>query len=68
MYGFKQAGLLTNQILQKRLAPFGNYSSRHTPGLWLHKTGQLVFSLIMDYFAVKYMGKQCVDHLRDALL
>jgi hypothetical protein len=38
MYGWKQAGLLTNQLPQTRLAPFGYYPARHTPGLWLHKT------------------------------
>jgi hypothetical protein len=38
MYGLKQAGLLANQLLQTRLAPFGYYRARHTPGLWLHKT------------------------------
>jgi hypothetical protein len=31
MYGLKQAGLLANQLLQKRLAPFGYYPARHTP-------------------------------------
>jgi hypothetical protein len=31
MYGLKQAGLLANQLLQKRLAPFGYYPIRHTP-------------------------------------
>jgi hypothetical protein len=35
MYGLKQAGLLANQLLQTRLAPFGYYPARHTPGLWL---------------------------------
>jgi hypothetical protein len=38
MYGLKQAGLLVNQLLQTRLAPFGYYPARHTRGLWLHKT------------------------------
>jgi hypothetical protein len=38
MYGLKQAGLLTNQLLQKRLAPLGYYTARNTAGLWLHKT------------------------------
>jgi hypothetical protein len=33
MYGLKQAGLLANQLLQTRLAPFGYYRARHTPGL-----------------------------------
>jgi hypothetical protein len=31
MYGLKQAGLLANQLLQTRLAPFGYYPARHTP-------------------------------------
>jgi hypothetical protein len=68
IYGLKQAGLLANQILQKRLEPFDYYPTRHTPGLWLHKTRPIAFSLIVDDFAVKYVGKHHVDHLRDALL
>jgi hypothetical protein len=68
MYGLKQAGLLANQLLQTRLAPFGYCPARHTPGLWLHKTRPIAFSLIVDDFAVKYMGKQHADHRRNALL
>jgi hypothetical protein len=59
MYGLKQAGLLANQLLQKRLLPFGYYPAHHTPGLWLHKTRPIAFSLIVDDFAVKYVGKPC---------
>jgi hypothetical protein len=68
MYGLKQAGLLANHLLQTRLAPFGYYPARHTPGLWLHKTWPIAFSLVVDDFAVKYVGKQHTDHLRNALL
>jgi hypothetical protein len=68
MYGLKQAGLLANQLLQTRLAPFGYYPARHTPGLWLHKTHPILFTLDMDDFAVKYVGKQHAEHLRNALL
>jgi hypothetical protein len=68
MYGLKQAGLLTNQLLQKRLAPVGYYTARHTPGLWLNKTRPIAFSLIVDDLAVKYVGKQYADHLRNDLL
>jgi hypothetical protein len=57
MNGLKQAGLLANQLLQQRLTPFGYYPVRHTPGLWLHKTRPIAFSLIVDDFAVKYVGK-----------
>jgi hypothetical protein len=67
MYGLKQAGLLANQLLQKRLAPFGYYPVRHTPGIWLHKTRSISFSLIVDDFAVKYVGKHHADHPRDTL-
>jgi hypothetical protein len=68
MYGLKQAGLLANQLLQTRLAPFGYYPARHTPGLWLHNTRPISFTLVVDDFAVKYVGKQHAEHLRNALL
>jgi hypothetical protein len=68
MYGLKQAGLLDNQLLQTCLAPFGYYPARHTPGLWLHKTRPISFTLIVDDFAVKYVSKQHAEHLRNALL
>jgi hypothetical protein len=68
MYGLKQAGLLANKLLQTRLAPFGYYLARHTPGLWLHKTRSISFTLNVDDFAVKCVGKQHAEHLRNALL
>jgi hypothetical protein len=68
MYGLKQAGLLANQLLQTRMAPFGYYPARHTPGLWLHKTRPISFTLIVDDFTVKYVSKQHAEHLRNALL
>jgi hypothetical protein len=68
MYGLKQAGLLSTQLQKKRLAPFGYHPDRHTPGLWLHKTRPIAFSLIVDDFAVKYVGKHHADRLRDTLL
>jgi hypothetical protein len=68
MYCFKQAGLLETQLLQQRLAPFVYCPDRHTPGLWLHKTRPIAFSLIVDDFAVNYVGKHHADHLRNALL
>jgi hypothetical protein len=68
MYGLKQAGLLANQLLQKCLAPCGCYPARHTPGLWLHKTRPISFSLNLEDFPAKYMGKQHAEHLRNTLL
>jgi hypothetical protein len=68
MYGLKQAGLLDNQLRQTRLVPFGYYPARHTPGLWLHKTRPISFTLVVDDFAVKYVVKHHEDHLWNALL
>jgi hypothetical protein len=68
MYGLKQTGLIANQLVQTCLAPFGYYPARHIPGLWLHKTRPISFSLAVDDFSVKYVGKHHADHLRNALL
>jgi hypothetical protein len=68
MYGLKQAGLLANKLLQTCLAHFGYYPARHTPGLWLHNTQPISFTLVVDDFTVKYVGKQHPEHLRNAIL
>jgi hypothetical protein len=68
MYSLKQAGLLANQLLQQRLATYGYYPARHTPGIWLHKTRPIAFTLVVDDFAVKGAGKDNAHHLRNALL
>jgi hypothetical protein len=68
MCGLKQVGLLADQILQNWLAPFRYYPARHTSGLWLHKTRPISFTLVVDDFAVRYVGKQHAEHLRNTLL
>jgi hypothetical protein len=68
MYGLKQAGILTNQLLKKRLKPFGYHPARHTLGLWLHTTKPTAFSLVVDDFAVKYVTDADAHHLRNVLL
>jgi hypothetical protein len=68
MYGLKQAGLLANQLMQTRLTPFGYYPARHTHGLWLQKTRPISFTLVVDDFKVKYVGKHHAEHLQNALL
>jgi hypothetical protein len=68
MHGLKQAGRLANQLLQQILAPYGYYPAWYTPGLWLHKTISIAFTLVVDDFAVKYVGKDNAHHLRNALL
>jgi hypothetical protein len=37
-------------------------------GIWLHKIRQIAFTLVVDDFAVKYVGKDNTHHLRNSLL
>ena len=37
MYGLPQAGLLANELLEKRLNKYGYYQSKLVPGLWTHE-------------------------------
>jgi hypothetical protein len=48
MYGLKKSGLLANQLLQTRLAPFGYYPAWHTPGIWLQKTRPISLLTILQ--------------------
>jgi hypothetical protein len=68
MYDLKQPGVLANQLLQQRFAPYGYYPARHTPGLWLHKMRPIALTLVVDDFAEKYVGKDNANHLRNDLL
>jgi hypothetical protein len=59
---FKTSRLPEQSASKKRLAPFGYYPAHQTPGLWLHKTRPIALSLIVDDFAVKYVGKEHAEH------
>jgi hypothetical protein len=67
MYGLPQAGILANKLLEKRLGKHGYYQCRHTPGLWRHTSRPISFSLVVDDFAIKYVGKEHVNHLLNLL-
>ena len=43
MYGLPQAGLLAQQLLEKRLEKHGYTQSKQTPGLWKHKWRPICF-------------------------
>ena len=63
IYRLPQAGALANKQLNKFLAPDGYYEVAYTPGLWSHTTRPIQFSLVVNDFGVKYIGKQHVEHL-----
>jgi hypothetical protein len=67
MYGFPQAGIPAQQLLQKRLATHGHRPCRHTHGLWKHDTRPTMFTLVVDNFGVKYVNQPDAQHLVDAI-
>jgi len=67
MYGLPQAGILANKLLKRRLAKFGYYELPHTPGLWKHVSRPIAFTLVVDDFGIKYVGREHLDHLLAAI-
>ena len=67
MYGLPQAGIIAQELLEKRLNARGYYQSKFTPGLWLHKTRSIKFALVVDDFGIKYERDEDAQHLIDSL-
>ena len=67
MYGLPQAGLLSNELLEKRLDNQGYRQSKLVPGLWKHDWQPVQFTLVVDEFEVKYVGKEHVLHLKQKI-
>ena len=67
MYGLKQAGYLANQNLKTHLHKYGYSPSKHTRGLWTHKTRDIQFILVVDDFGIKYTKEEDKNHLMNAL-
>ena len=67
MYGLPQAGILAQQLLEQRLNAHGYSQNQAVPGLWTHETRPISFTLVVDDFGVKYVGKEHVLHLINIL-
>ena len=63
MYGLPQAGKIANDKLKLHLAKFGYKPAPITPGLWMHQTHPLQFSLVVDDFGIKYERQEDITHL-----
>ena len=63
VWGLPQAGILANKRLRQKLAPFGYYECANTPGLWYHVSRPITFTLVVDDFGVKFVGKEHAEHL-----
>jgi hypothetical protein len=67
VYGLPQAGILANELLQRNLAKDGHRPTQHTHGLWTHDTRPISFSLVVDDFGVKYVGREHTEHLMECI-
>jgi hypothetical protein len=67
MYGLTHAGLIANKLLEKRLNTHGNHQKKLVPGLWKHKWRPIWFTLVVNDFGVKYVGKEHALHLKSVL-
>ena len=47
--------------------PYGYHPSSKKPGLWKHKSRPINFTLLVDDFGVKYLGKEHALHLKSAM-
>jgi hypothetical protein len=63
MYGLPQAGILANELLQRRLELDDYRPTIHTHGIWKHETRPVWFSLVVDDFGIKYIGRDNPEHL-----
>jgi hypothetical protein len=63
MYGLPHAGKLANDRLRSFLAPAGYIPCRVTPGLWRHQHSNLMFSLVVDDFGIRYTKRDDVEQL-----
>jgi hypothetical protein len=58
VWGLPQAGILANNLLHKWLASHVYYECINMPGLWRHEWHPITFTLVVDNFGVKYVGKE----------
>ena len=57
MYGLPQSRRIAHDAMLKHLEPYGYHPSCKNPGLWKHNSRPINFTLVVDDFGVKYLGK-----------
>ena len=67
MYGLPHAGHTSHDDLVKHLDLYRYHPSSKKPVLWKHSIQPINFTLVVDYFGVKYLGKEHALHLKSAL-
>ena len=67
MYGLRQAAILAYKYIKDNLEPYGYHPIPGTTGMWKHESRPISFCLCVDDFGIKYINKQDVDHLLNAI-
>jgi hypothetical protein len=67
MYGLPHIGLLANQLLEQCLNKHGYQQSKLVPGLGVHDWHPIWFTLVVDDFGIKYIGREHALHLQTVL-
>ena len=63
MYGLPQSGILAQTPLETRLNAHGYQYSNITPSMWTLGWRPICFTLIVENFGLKYVGKEHADHI-----
>ena len=66
-YGLMQSGRIAHDDLVAHLAKHDYVKTKHTEGLFRHKTRDISFTLVVDDFGIKYTNTDDVDHLNHIL-
>ena len=53
---------MVNHLLKKGLKVHDHFEVSHTPGLFVHKTRPIWFTLTVDSVGVKYIGREHAEH------
>ena len=67
IYGLPEAGRIAQEKLYQHLEKYDYYASPDYPGIIKHKTRNIMFSLVVDDFGIKYSLKEDATHLINAL-
>ena len=63
LYGLPQAGRIAFEKLSRLLRKHDYSVCRNTPCLFKHASNGIVFTLVVDDFAIKYSSKTSIEHL-----
>ena len=68
MFGLPRPGQISHDVLKKKnLDLYGYHPSRKTPRLWKHNSLTIHFTLVVDDFGVRDLGKEHALHLKAAI-